>query len=147
MFRSLLCSVTLLGFTSAASAGELDRDAAGKTVPAAIGTAPITPSSVVGTEMDRESPQSADRGHGGWGYGHGYGYGGGYGHGYRYGGWGYGGFGYRPYFGGGFGGYYGRGYRPYYGGFSGGFYSSYYTGFYQPSYVLSPYGCYDSIWY
>ena len=147
MIRTLLCSFALFGFATAASAGELDQDVARKAVPTQVAAAPNATAN--GTELDRESPQAAYRGHGGWGYGHNHGYGG---HGYGYGG------GYRPYYGGrayssygGFGGGYGGGY------YGGGGYGSFNVGFYAPSYSsyygsyssygFAPYGCNNSYWY
>jgi hypothetical protein len=112
MFRSLLCSVVLLGATTALRAGELDNDAPkGKPIPA-------TPASAAKAgELDSESPTTAHR-RGGWGYGGGYrgGFSVGFGYGVGY----YGGYHSVGYFG---------GFRPYYG----------YSYYYSPAYYYSPY--------
>jgi hypothetical protein len=120
MFRATICALTLAAVAPGARAGELDRE-----LPAAA--AAVTVASAVapsGSEMDRESPQSA---HGWrWGWGRPY-----------YGGWGWGLGGYYPasvsYFNIGFGPAF---YRPfgYYGGFYNfGFgYRSFYPAYYAP---------------
>ncbi len=102
MIRITLCCLALLGFGAAARAGELDRETAPKATPASV----AVPASS-GSELDRETPTAAFRGHGGWGYGYRLGYGYGYGYGGFYSA-GYAGF-YRPYF----GGFYAPYYNPY----------------------------------
>ncbi|QDU22582.1 hypothetical protein [Urbifossiella limnaea] len=103
MFRIAACVLTLAGATTVARAGELDREA-----PKAPAPAPLVTAAPGGSELDAESPTAAHRYHGGWGHGHGY----------------YGGYAYRPYYGGFSVSY---GYRPYYGvGFG---YPAYYGGF------------------
>jgi len=125
MIRFAACVLALAGTAFAARAGELDREAAAPATP----VAPAVAAAPGGTELDQESPTAAHRYRGGWGYGGGW-YGG---YGYRpyYGGFGIS-VGYRPYYGGygyGYRPYYGGyGYRPYYGGFGYGYgYSSYYS--------------------
>jgi hypothetical protein len=116
---------SLFAFGSLATAGELDREGAAKS----LGTTPGPQATVSGSELDRESPTPAYHWHGGWG-------------GYRHFGWGY-----RPYFGGfyspfGFGGFNafgGWGYRPFYSGFYRPFFGRY-VGF-------SPFGFYGYPWY
>lgn len=93
MMRAIICCVALFAFTPAVRAGELDREGS---VPKAK-VAPAEPTAAVGSELDRESPQDAHHYHGGWG-GH---------RGYGWGGWGY-----RPYVG--WGGYPGFGWGGYY---------------------------------
>ena len=122
MIRSLICTLALVGFVSAASADELDKEFAAKSPtasPAATATAPA------GSELDQESPTQACHWRGGWGYGSYYGYG--YspiGYGY-YGGfspsfYSYRSFGYSPFYG---PRYYSTGF---YGGLGGFGYSSFY---------------------
>jgi hypothetical protein len=123
VIRITLCSLALLGFGTAARAGELDKELAPK-APPVTPTAAVTVASA-GSELDKESPEAAYRGRGGWGYGGGRGYYGGF-RGY------YGG--YRGYYGG-YRGYYGGYYRPYYAGF--GFYPGYYG--YGYGYGYNPY--------
>ncbi|WP_086026121.1 hypothetical protein [Zavarzinella formosa] len=134
--RMLLGCATALLLAGSASvrADELDRETKGKPVapvPAAA-TAPV-----VGSELDKESPEQSAHYHWRGGYGGGF-------RGYGYGGYG----GYRSF---GYGGYYG-GYRPYYGGYSS-FYSPYisigyggygggYGSYYRPYYGYGGYGRY-----
>ena len=142
MCRVLPCVLALFAFGSFARADELDRESAPKQSPAAIASTVTAASPAVGTELDQESPAAAYSWHGGWG-------------GYHHGGWGGfgGGWGYRPFysgfyggfrgfggFGGGFGGFGGFGYRPFYSSF----YRPYFGGFYN--YGFSPFGLYNS-WY
>ena len=105
MIRITFCCLALLGFGAKTQAGELDRETAPKATPATV----AVPASS-GSELDRESPTAAFRGHGGWGYGYRFGYGYGYGFGY------------------------GSFYRPYYGGFYSPFYNSY-----LPAFAASPF--------
>jgi hypothetical protein len=127
MLRITMSILALFAFSSATLAGELDRESSSKSNPPMVVASSPAKAPQAGTELDRESPQSAHHGHGGWGGFHGgWGYGGGWG-GYR-GGWGYGGF-YRPF---GF-------YRPY---------SMFYGGFYPyASFGYSPFGWNNFAWY
>lgn len=124
MYRTLVCSLLVIGGSAAARAGELDRE---KSPPAAAVKPADLAATAAATEMDKETPEPAHRYRGGWG---GYGWGG-----HR--GFGWGGYGYRS-FSVGFGfsnfGWGGYGYPRYGwgGGFGwGGFYPGYARSFYS----------------
>ena len=111
MFRAIVCTLAL-AVTPAVRAGELDREAAPATTPAPVAKpTPVAAATTGGSEMDRESPQSAH----GWRWG-----------GYYGPGWGWGGYSYgfrAPYFGYGFSPAFYYPYRPF------GFYNGFYGGF------------------
>jgi hypothetical protein len=73
MIRSLICTLALVGFVSAASADELDKEFTAQSAPAPSGVTAVAPA---GSELDQESPTQACHWRGGWGYGSYYGYGG-----------------------------------------------------------------------
>src|SRR4051794_7366033 len=120
MLRAIFCALTLtliLAVSPAVRAGELDREAGATAAPAAGASA------TGGSELDRESPQSA----------HGWRWGGAY-----HGGWGWGGFYRAPYFSFGYSPFYSYSfYRPfgfygYYNAFAYPYFSAYYSPFVYP---------------